>query len=124
MFVRAGLEGDRMNALRRCVSAGEPLNPEVTALWQAATGLDIYDGYGQTETVLLCANRTRMACRGSMGRPSPTFYLTAIDETGTSLPTGVAGNVELRTADGMAAARFLVSRGGPVRIEAGLQDGW
>src|SRR3546814_12422738 len=69
MFVRAGLEGDRMNALRRCVSAGEPLNPEVIDLWQAATGLDIYDGYGQTETVLLCANRPGMARRGSMGRP-------------------------------------------------------
>ena len=38
--------------LRECVAAGEPLNPEVIATWKAATGLEIRDGYGQTETVL------------------------------------------------------------------------
>jgi acyl-coenzyme A synthetase/AMP-(fatty) acid ligase len=33
------------------VSAGEPINPEVTEQWRNRTGLDIYEGYGQTETV-------------------------------------------------------------------------
>lgn len=39
------------NSLRHCVSAGEPVNPEVMAEWKAWTGLDIHEGYGQTETV-------------------------------------------------------------------------
>src|SRR3546814_18172109 len=85
-------------------------------LWQAATGLDIYDGYGQTETVLLCANRPGMARRGSMGRPAPPFDLTVIDETGTRLPPGVEGNVALRTAGGRAPGLFLGDRGDPVQI--------
>src|SRR3546814_5102812 len=93
-------------------------------LWQAATGLDIYDGYGQTETVLLCANRPVMARRGSMGRPAPPFELTVIDETGTRLPPGVEGNVALRTAGGRAPGLFLGYRGDPVRTEAVFQDGW
>lgn len=38
-------------SLRHCVSAGEPINPEVMEKWKAQTGLDIYEGYGQTETV-------------------------------------------------------------------------
>ena len=37
-------------ALRRLVSAGEPLNPEVMEVFRAAMELDIHDGYGQTET--------------------------------------------------------------------------
>ncbi len=38
------------------VSAGEPLNPEVIKVWKEATGLTIYDGFGQTETVNVLAN--------------------------------------------------------------------
>lgn len=33
------------------MSAGEPINLEVTEQWRSKTGLDIYEGYGQTETV-------------------------------------------------------------------------
>lgn len=33
------------------MSAGEPINPEVMEQWRRKTGLDIYEGYGQTETV-------------------------------------------------------------------------
>lgn len=124
MFIRSGLEGERMNALRHCVSAGEPLNPEVMNRWHAATGLDIHDGYGQTETVLLYANRPGMARRGSMGRPAPPFDLAVIDEAGARLPSGVEGNVALRTAGGRAPGLFLGYRGDPVRTEAVFQDDW
>ncbi len=44
------------STLRHCVSAGEPLNEEVILSWQAATGMTLREGYGQTETTLLCAN--------------------------------------------------------------------
>ena len=44
-----------------CAVAGEPLNPEVIEQWRAATGLTIRDGYGQTETVLLCGNSPPLA---------------------------------------------------------------
>ena len=47
---RASLDGRRLPALRRLVSAGEPLNPEVMEVFRAAMELDIHDGYGQTET--------------------------------------------------------------------------
>src|SRR5207237_4489059 len=36
-------------ALRHAVAAGEPLNPEIVHVWREATGLDVHDGYGQTE---------------------------------------------------------------------------
>jgi acetyl-CoA synthetase len=58
--------------LRRMVSAGEPLNPEVIGAFREATGLEIADGYGQTETGHLTGNLVGEPLReGSMGRPLP-----------------------------------------------------
>src|SRR6185295_2221068 len=71
-LVQLDLQGFRAAALRRCVAAGEPLNPEVISTWHSATGLTISDGYGQTESVLLCANFPGIEVRaGSMGLPTP-----------------------------------------------------
>lgn len=41
----------QFKSLQHCVSAGEPMNPEVMQQWKHKTGLEIYEGYGQTETV-------------------------------------------------------------------------
>ncbi len=59
-------------ALRRMVSAGEPLDPETIAAFKAATGLEPADGYGQTETGHVTANLVGEPVRqGSMGKPLP-----------------------------------------------------
>jgi len=59
-------------ALRRMVSAGEPLDPETIAAWREATALEPADGYGQTETGQVTANLAGEPVRlGSMGRPLP-----------------------------------------------------
>jgi acyl-coenzyme A synthetase/AMP-(fatty) acid ligase len=59
-------------ALRRMVSAGEPLNPEVIDVFRSALGLEIADGYGQTETGQVTGNLEGEPVReGSMGRPLP-----------------------------------------------------
>lgn len=85
--------------LRHCVSAGEPLNPEVLALWKNAFGLTIYDGYGQTENTLLVANLPGMAVRpGSMGKPTPGHDVAVVDESGTVCAPGVVGDIALRGA--------------------------
>jgi acyl-coenzyme A synthetase/AMP-(fatty) acid ligase len=84
-------------ALRYCVGAGEPLNPEVIRAWQQATGLTIRDGYGQTETVLLCANFPPLPVKpGSMGKPSPGFEVSVIDYVGTELPPNKEGDIAVR----------------------------
>jgi acetyl-CoA synthetase/medium-chain acyl-CoA synthetase len=83
--------------LRHCVSAGEPLNPEVLALWRSAFGLTIYDGYGQTENTLLVANLPGMDVRpGSMGKPTPGHDVAVVDDDGNPVGPGVVGNIALR----------------------------
>ena len=61
-------------SVRRMVSAGEPLNPEVIAGFRSEVGLDIHDGYGQTETGQVTGNLVGEPVRdGSMGRALPGF---------------------------------------------------
>jgi acetyl-CoA synthetase len=67
-------------ALRRMVSAGEALNPEVIEVFREALSLDICDGYGQTETGQVTGNLVGDEVReGSMGRPLPGFDVRVHD---------------------------------------------
>lgn len=62
--------------IRGLVAAGEPLNPEVIRAFREATGVEIRDGYGQTETGQLTGNPIGQPVRaGSMGRPLPGVAL-------------------------------------------------
>ncbi|XP_075420705.1 acyl-coenzyme A synthetase ACSM3, mitochondrial isoform X2 [Tenrec ecaudatus] len=87
----------KFKSLKHCVSAGEPINPEVTEQWKNRTGLDIYEGYGQTETVLVCGNFKGMKIKpGSMGKPSPAFDVKILDVNGNVLPPGQEGDIGIQ----------------------------
>ena len=97
MMVLEDLKRYDLNNLRHCTGAGEPLNPEVMKVWEEGTGLTIYDGYGQTETVLLIANYRCMPVKpGSMGRPTPGFCIAIVDDHGDELPPGQEGQIAVR----------------------------
>jgi acyl-coenzyme A synthetase/AMP-(fatty) acid ligase len=67
-------------SLRHAVAAGEPLNPEIVDTWRAAVGVEVHDGYGQTETGALTGMPIGPRVRaGSMGKPLPGFRVW-IDE--------------------------------------------
>jgi acetyl-CoA synthetase/medium-chain acyl-CoA synthetase len=96
MLVKEDLSALCAADLRECVSAGEPLNPEVIRAWREATGITIRDGYGQTETVLLVGNQPGMPVRpGSMGLPTPGHRVEVIDAGGAPLPAGEIGDIAL-----------------------------
>jgi acetyl-CoA synthetase len=94
--------------LRGMVAAGEALNPEVLRAWREATGLEIRDGYGQTETGQTTGTPLDVPARpGSMGRALPGMGLTIVDGELTvdppSVPTfflGYLGEQVHRREDG------------------------
>ncbi|HIB12347.1 MAG TPA: acyl-CoA synthetase [Dehalococcoidia bacterium] len=97
MLVLEDLAKYDLGSLRHCTGAGEPLNPEVMKVWEDGTGLTIYDGYGQTETVLLVGNFRCLPVRpGSMGKPSPGFTVAIVDEDGEELPYGQEGQIAVK----------------------------
>jgi len=96
LLVKQDLSRVRFQNLRECVSAGEPLNPEVIRAWRDATGLTIRDGYGQTETILLVGNFPGLPVKpGAMGLPMPGHRVEVIGEDGTPAPTGEVGDIAL-----------------------------
>lgn len=83
-------------SLRHCMSAGEPLNPEVIKVWKDHFNLDIYDFYGQTETVCVLSNFPFMPIKyGSVGRPTPGHDVRIVDDEGNELPANEEGNIAL-----------------------------
>ncbi len=86
--------------LRHCMSAGEPLNPEVIRVWKNAFGLEIYDFYGQTETVCVLSNYPFMPIKyGSVGKPTPGHDVRIVDDHGKELKPGETGNIALYLGD-------------------------
>jgi acyl-coenzyme A synthetase/AMP-(fatty) acid ligase len=94
LLVKEDLRGLAGARLRECVSAGEPLNPEVIRAWREATGITIRDGYGQTESILLVGNLPGLPVRpGSMGLPLPGQRVEVIDDAGAPMPPGEVGDI-------------------------------
>jgi acetyl-CoA synthetase len=97
MLILADLDKFDFTELRHCVSAGEPLNPEVIKAWKDATGLTIYEGYGQTETVLCIGTFPGMTPRfGSMGRPSPGWQIELHDDNGKPVKLHDEGKIAIK----------------------------
>ena len=97
MMVLEDLSQYDLSSLRHCTGAGEPLNPEVMKQWEDGTGRTIYDGYGQTETVLIVGNFRCLPVRpGSMGKPMPGFTIGIVDEDGREVPVGEEGQIAVK----------------------------
>jgi acetyl-CoA synthetase len=133
----------RLPSLKGMVAAGEALNPEVLRAWRGATGLDIRDGYGQTETGQMTGMGIGVQARaGSMGRALdgvraeiaddelvvdpksvPTFFLGYLGEGVRREETG-AWHVEDRREQGVWRTGDRVSQDddGYLRFEARADD--
>ena len=99
--------------LRGMVAAGEALNPEVLRAWKEVTGLEIRDGYGQTETGQMTGTPPNESARpGSMGRPLPGVSLSVRDgeliadpETVPTFFLGYVGEGATREENGQWSVR-------------------
>jgi acyl-coenzyme A synthetase/AMP-(fatty) acid ligase len=107
LLVLENLSRYKLLALRHCIGAGEPLNPEVIEAWQRGTGQTIRDGYGQTETVILVANFPPLPVRaGSMGKPSPGFTVGIVDEGGREVAAGTEGDIAVKLTPARPVGMF------------------
>ena len=100
VFAQVDLTQYALGSIRHSFGAGEPLNPEVMRVWKDATGTEIHDGYGQTETINIVANMPGMPVkRGSMGRPVPGIEVDVIDDAGTRLADDEVGHIAVRLTE-------------------------
>lgn len=91
----------KMPSLESATTAGEFLSPEVFRRFQEHTGLELREGYGQTETTLLLANFKGMTARdGSLGMPSPFYNIALQNKDGSPTADGEIGEVVIIPKDG------------------------
>ena len=125
MLVLQDLNHYEFKALRHCTGAGEPLNPEIIETWKKATGLTIRDGYGQTESVILCASFPCIEPKaGSMGRPAPGIDLQVIDDEGYIVETDTEGDIAVRIEPQPPQGFFREYRNDPERTAATRRGDW
>uniref|UniRef100_H0X1Y2 medium-chain acyl-CoA ligase n=1 Tax=Otolemur garnettii TaxID=30611 RepID=H0X1Y2_OTOGA len=97
LLVQEDLTRYQFQSLRHCLTGGEALNPDVREKWKQQTGLELHEGYGQSETVVICANTKGMKIKsGSMGKASLPYDVQIVDDEGNILPPGEEGNIAVR----------------------------
>ena len=107
-FIKEDLRKYDFSALRSCVVAGEPLNPEVYHRFKSLTGLSLKEGYGQTEMTLAVAVYPWVEPKpGSMGLPSPGYDIDLLNEQGQSCEVGEKGEIVVRTDKRAPIGMFL-----------------
>jgi Acyl-coenzyme A synthetases/AMP-(fatty) acid ligases len=106
-FIKEDLSVYDLSSLEYCTTAGEALNPEVFEQWKRATGMNIMEGFGQTETTLSIYNPVGSIPKlGSMGIPSPLYDMDIVLPDNTSAPVGETGEIVVRVADGVPCGLF------------------
>ena len=89
-----------LSCVKEWCLAGEPLNPEVYNRWKELTGLNIREGFGQTESTVMLANFEWFEPKpGSMGKPSPLYNIQLVDDDGNACEDGEEGRIVVRGID-------------------------
>lgn len=106
-FIKEDLSQYDLSSLEYCTTAGEALNPEVYEQWKRATGINIMEGFGQTETTLSLYNPVGTIPKlGSMGFPTPLYDMDIVLPDGTPAPLGETGEIVVKLDKGVPAGLF------------------
>jgi len=95
-----GMDNYDFSAIEHCGNAGEPLNPEIFNKIKAIWGLDMYEGFGQSESTVLIANFPWFKPKpGSMGKPAPLYGIDLVDADGNTCDDGEEGRIIIRNTN-------------------------
>ena len=121
MLIKQDLSRFDLSSIQHATTAGEALNPEVYYQFEKATGLQIAEGFGQTETTLSIYNPVGSVPKsGSMGIPSPLYDVDLILPDGTPAPVGETGEIVIRTDKHTPCGLFM----GYYRDEEKTREAW
>ncbi|MBQ7335300.1 MAG: AMP-binding protein [Clostridia bacterium] len=98
MMIKEDISKYDLSSIRHMTTAGEALNPEVYRQFEKATGLQIMEGFGQTELTLTIGNLIGGTHKlGSMGKPLPLYDVDIVDPDGNPVADGETGEIVVRT---------------------------
>ncbi len=121
MLIKQDLSKYDFSSVRHMSTAGEALNPEVYSQFEKLTGLQIKEGFGQSETTMLVGNLVGKPHKvGSMGKPAPIYDIDIVDENGNSVPDGEVGEIVVNVKNGAPCGLFT----GYYRDEEKTKEVW
>lgn len=124
-LIKADLSQFDLSSLRYLTTAGEALNPEVVTRIKEALGLEIKEGFGQTETTLTVANLINMPVKvSSMGKPTPNYSISLLDSDGNKVQPGVVGEICISLKTGIPIGLFLEYYKNPSETARVMHDGF
>ncbi len=98
MMIKEDISKYDLSSVKHMTTAGEALNPEVYRQFEKATGLQIMEGFGQTECTLVIGNLMGKPHKlGSMGMPTPQYNVDILDSDGNPVPDGETGEIVIKT---------------------------
>ena len=107
MMIRQDISRFDLSSIRHMTTAGEAVNPEVIRIFREVTGLQIHEGFGQTETTLTIGNLYGKPVKvGSMGMASPQYRILLIDKKGKPVETGEVGEICVDLSRGTPVGLF------------------
>ena len=125
MMVKEDISKYDLSSVRHMTTAGEALNPEVYRQFEKATGLQILEGFGQSESTMIIGNLTGAPHKiGSMGKPAPIYDVELVDPDGKPVPVGDTGEIVIRVADGAPYGLFTGYYNAPEKTAEVWHDGY
>ncbi|MBR3310436.1 MAG: AMP-binding protein [Solobacterium sp.] len=125
MLIKEDISKYDFSSVTHMTTAGEALNPEVYKQFEKATGLQIMEGFGQTELTLCIGNLIGGTHKlGSMGKPTPLYDVDLMDRDGNPVPDGEPGEIVVRTKEKVPCGLFKGYYGDPAATEAVWHDGY
>lgn len=102
LMAKTGIRREAFASVKHVSTAGEALQEEIIRLFHEETGLEIMEGFGQSETTLIIGNFAgSKPKRGSMGKPNPLFSVMLVDHDQNPVPVGETGEIVIDTRERM-----------------------
>ncbi len=102
MMIKQDISQYDFSSVQHMTTAGEALNPEVYRQFKKATGLQIKEGFGQSETTMIIGNLVGKPHKiGSMGKPAPIYNVELLDPDGNPVKTSEEGEICINLKDGL-----------------------
>ena len=114
MLIKQDLSRFDLSSIQHASIAGEALNPEVFRQFEKATGLQIMEGFGQSESTLIIGNlRGESHKIGSMGKPVPLYDVHLLDPDGNDVGPGENGEICINIKNGLPCGLAYAYEGSP-----------
>jgi acetyl-CoA synthetase len=102
MMVKQDISKYDLSSVQHMTTAGEALNPEVYRQFENLTGLQIHEGFGQTESTMIIGNLVGAPHKiGSMGKPAPIYDVELVDADGKPVKASENGEIVVKIKDGI-----------------------